>query len=114
MAPEQTIEMDPVDLGRPRCGPDVAAVRRQNLLEIPALEGPDPAFPRNFERQLGRHPRRGDRFVMTLGRWRLAREQTPLDVVAELADVSRPGVAGEIVQERGGVQARLRQSIASL
>src|SRR5262245_892856 len=92
--------MDAVDAGGALRGGDVVVVTREEALRVAALVGTDPGFARRLER-LG-DVDLGVAVAADVGageRWPLRQRDAPLDVVAQLADVARPGVLREVREE---------------
>src|SRR5262245_37771865 len=94
-APEQAVHVDAIDPRRARRGADVVVVQGEQLLEVLALEPPDPALALDAER-LGRVDARAGRLERGGERRRFVEREAALDVVAQLADVAGPAVALEL------------------
>ena len=110
--PEQPVEIDAIDAGRARRRADAVLVLAQQLFQVAAFERADPGLARLAQRladvdgALG--PGNGSGGARAARRGEVMQRHATFEVVAQLADVARPGVLGQRAQEPRRTHGRQR------
>src|SRR5688572_23444264 len=105
--------MGPIETSGARGRRNVAPVGFQQSLEVLTFEFDDLLLPRDLERNVDVDSRRWVFLRRSAGRYDHAECQTAFEVVAQLANVSRPGVARKSIDELWSEQARRERMLGS-